>query len=164
MDAPARSLVLHLRSSACVRQVLLDESQPNMNDLTMTRARRIWSVNMVPRYVVGFVAAAIVVLPYPSASADLGVERVALTIPNGLSGSVGSWSGPGWYIYWPATNNPINGQLHRGPYAREDQCQADLKELRDQEDTQDRAVGISPSSDPDRCAYFDVRPDFDRPS
>ena len=94
--------------------------------------------------------------------ADTDAERLALIIPSGLSGGVGSWHGSGWYIYWPASN-PINSQLHRGPYPTENQCQTDLKELIIQEDTEDRASGLPPPSDPDRCAFFDVRPNFDQP-
>lgn len=111
---------------------------------------------------VGFACAAITVWPLSTVGAELA--STTLTIPMGLSGSVGSWSGPGWYIYWPSLDNPINGQLHRGPYSAEDQCQADLKELIDKEEVEDRSIGISPPSDLDQCTYFGVQPNFDRPA
>lgn len=105
-----------------------------------------------------------IMILWPFLSADADVASTTLIIPTGLSGGVRSWSGPGWYIYWPSSDNPINGQLHRGPYSTEDQCQADLKELADREDAEDRAIGISPPPDADQCAYFGVRPKFDQPT
>ena len=101
---------------------------------------------------------------WPFSLADADVASATLIIPTSLSGGVGSWSAPGWYIYWPSSNNPINGQLHRGPYSAEDQCQTDLRELADKEDAEDRAIGIAPPSDPDQCAYFGVQPKFDQPT
>ena len=126
------------------------------------KPHRIWSVNMQRAGFFVLACAAIFAWPPPSSAADTG-DRLALIIPNGLSGGVGSWTGPGWYVYWPVPNNPINSQLHRGPYATQDECQADLKGLRDLADTQDHPVGLPPSSDPDRCAYFGVQPNFDQP-
>ena len=128
------------------------------------KRKRNWSVDMQRARFFALVSGAISAWPSPSLGVDAGQERLALLIPNGLSGGVGSWSGPGWYVYWPTPNNPINGQLHRGPYATQDQCQADLKDLSKQADTQDHALGLPPPSDPDRCEYFGVRPNFDKPS
>ena len=100
---------------------------------------------------------------WPLSASCAAAASTGLIVPSGLSGAVGSWSGAGWYIYWPSSNNPINAQLHRGPYSAEDQCQADLKKLTDQEVEEDRATGTPVPAEEDRCAYFGVQPKFDQP-